>query len=90
MKKFWCMILVLALAASFAGAALAEAEPPTPPADGAQVEEPKEPTGDEESSLPEDGDSSLTRYGAAKGATISVSGKPPSWCRRIRLRFAWA
>ena len=74
MKKFWCMILVLALAASFAGAALAEAEPPTPPADGAQVEEPKEPTGDEESSLPEDGDSSLTRYGAAKGATISVSG----------------
>ena len=31
-------------------------------------------TGDEESSLPEDGDSSLTRYGAAKGATISVSG----------------
>ena len=67
MKKFWCMILVLALAASFAGAALAEAEPPTPPADGAQVEEPKGPTGDEESSLPEDGDSSLTRYGAAKG-----------------------
>lgn len=74
MKKFWCMILVLALAASFAGASLAEAEPPTPPADGAQVEEPKEPTGDEESPLPEDGDSSLTRYGAAKGATISVSG----------------
>ena len=38
------------------------------------MEEPKGPTGDEESSLPEDGDSSLTRYGAAKGATISVSG----------------
>lgn len=39
------------------------------------MEEPKGPTGDEESSLPEDGDSSLTRYGAAKGATISVSGQ---------------
>ena len=67
MKKLWCMILTLALTASFAGAALAEAEP--------QVEVTPTPVAEQEqSSLPESDLSNFTRYGAAKGATISVSG----------------
>ena len=67
MKKLLCMILTLALAASFAGAALAEEEPSAPPA--AQTE-PAGPAAAEAESDP----SALTRYGAAKGATVSVTG----------------
>lgn len=67
MKKLLCMILTLALAASFAGAALAEEEPSAPPA--AQTE-PAGPAAAEAESDP----SALTRYGAAQGATVSVTG----------------
>ena len=67
MKKLLCMILTLALAASFVGAALAEEEPSAPPA--AQTE-PAGPAAAEAESDP----SALTRYGAAKGATVSVTG----------------
>ena len=78
MKKFWCMILVLALAASFAGAALAEAEPPTPPASAmnAKIEAIRQAlleSGIDEKSINTDRLNIYTNYSYAEDGTERVS-----------------
>lgn len=77
MKKIGSLVLALMLLASFACAALAEAEAPLPPSGEQQVEVPSI-SGPIEQSEADRLDLDLpglpARYGAAKDATITVSG----------------